>query len=786
MNRYTLLHKVGLIACCLLTTACQKDDPIDLTEQWTLTVDDKSDLTVEYYGHYSHFTVSQHGGHDSTLTISTDADWLRLSTERVPDDGIVKFLTEDNEGIDVRTASIRFCSAIRPERVVELTVRQLGLPLMGNNDMKDDYCVGWGFDAYQEFQSSTSVKGKVIDERALVDFDSDTTFNSYQESVRGRQSFEVFSAHSLQEMSNVLTKQVDKSVNFLFFKETTKRLQQVTNNSHDEHLYAYARLTKTVASKSMDNGVLEYLLDKGVTSIFTDEFKTLYDSIMQAQGSERVSLIKAMLNKFGTHVVTEASLGGMIDYVVTFDRQIISSLEASSEAHCGYFFGFKSKEESERINEHITSETNNKYAITIKGGKAELRDSLKSTVQNLDKGEQLNNDLLQQWNASINSAALYNEAQRSDLDIVDFKIFPIWKMFTDSEVQGTVMQLVIEKGKDSDCSFTDEELGTDNYIFTDIDQYDKFGTDEGSTLVKAVYGIEQSGKTTPLIEVCNEYVPKIRSDKRITVFYPIKDGRVRIGQGIFPGDGEGNPPAMLTFSGGDCFVNPINGYGYNKTLTTLYYLHGNLYTEDFGTPLNTLTKIYVDDQYLKFSGSNVTYPVVKIGSGYWTRCYIKEEMCFVENDLPKEQIVNGVLFANITLDNSTTFLNYNKEIYGSDVDKVTGLRSKWYMPMNKDVKNLGAYIGKNQKMLFKRQASGFEAQFLGYYGMYDDLSNNAMFQDGKMQIRYKDKCCYIASKDVKAVALYMLSDYTLNTCSQSDNNYYPVRLFRTSAYNYQH
>ncbi|WP_289479434.1 hypothetical protein, partial [Klebsiella pneumoniae] len=78
-------------------------------------------------------------------------------------------------------------------------------------------------------------------------------------------------------------------------------------------------------------------------------------------------------------------------------------------------------------------------------------------------------------------------------------------------------------------------------------------------------------------EVCNEYVPAIRGDKRITIIYGIKNGRTFHGVGFFPGDGEGNPPAFLTFSDGDVYVKPIKEKDAFEKVDTVYYLHGNIY-----------------------------------------------------------------------------------------------------------------------------------------------------------------------------------------------------------------
>lgn len=762
----------------LSLNSCQSDDPVLPSTEWRLAAESDKSLCFASNSRYYQFSVRQEGMQDTTIAITTDAEWLSLTTNRLPADGIVEFYALENKSISERSATIRFSSAINPEHVATLVVRQQGFPLTASNDgdanPQKDYGVGWGFNAYQDFQSSKSVAGKVINEQALQQFDSDTTFNSFQESVRGRQSFEVYSAHSLQEMSSTLTKTTEKTVNILFYKKTTKRFEKISTHSTSENLFAYARLTSTVASRSMDKGVLEYLVGKGETSIFTPQFKEVYDRIIRAGGTERTRLIQEMLSQYGTHIITEASLGGMIDYAVTFDRNVATTLETTSENYCSYFFGRRSKSESDRSQEHVTSSNGGDYAINISGGESKVRERLLSTTRSLEKGGQLNADDLSAWAASINSNCLYDEERRADLDIVDFHFLPIWKLFADKETQNAVLQQVIEMGANSNHAFTDEELGTDNYRIENIAQYDNFGTSPTATLVKVLYN-----GGVPIVEICSEYVPKIRTDKRITVFYPIKGGRTRIGQGIFPGDGEGNPPAMLTFSEGDCYVNPIDGYGYYDRITELYYLHGNLYAEGYGTALNRLGSTRVRDQYLSFLSNQ--YPVVKIGSGYWCRLALKKETSL---NLKYTKMVGNIPYIRVYYDKGDKATQTSKEVFGDDVDKLLGYRTKWYYPMKKDIEALYAYIGKNCKSMMKGQASGFEADFLGNYQIYDDITNRSL---GNYQQSYQGEYTFIPCReDIQAdcICLTLSKNYQLGFAKQSDSNYYPVRLFRTSYFHY--
>ena len=285
-------------------------------------------------------------------------------------------------------------------------------------------------------------------------------------------------------------------------------------------------------------------------------------------------------------------------------------------------------------------------------------------------------------------------------------------------------------------------------------------------------------------------MPKIRSDRRITVFYPIYNGRTRIGQGLFPGDGEGNPPSTLTFSEGEVYVNPIEGYGCYDKIDTAYYMHGNLYATNYGITCKTPSNITVREHKLTFNEWSVSYPVVKIGSGYWTRTYISKDMKFGYYNrstfIADELVVDNILFANIYETNASAFMSANKGIYGPDADEVYGERCLWYLPLASDRQNLTEYLGKNLKSLFKGQPSGFDAQFEGYFGVYDTGGNLLDYETRRDQ----GKKCYVPFKKSVASsngeALILSPDYTWTKVNTSSlYNYYPVRLFRTAYFTHK-
>lgn len=151
----------------------------------------------------------------------------------------------------------------------------------------------------------------------------------------------------------------------------------------------------------------------------------------------------------------------------------------------------------------------------------------------------------------------------------------------------------------------------------------KFGQSNSSTLVKVGYHNQ-----IPKVEICNEYVPEIRGDQRVNVIYPIYKEQTNIRRGIFIGD-KSTPPSEVMFDNvGGCYVRPLEGYRIGDKLSELYYIDGAFYTTNMGIDISDV-KLKFQDHYIDFEGGS-KYAVVKIGSGYWTRQNIKDELEFGE------------------------------------------------------------------------------------------------------------------------------------------------------------
>ncbi|MDE6009299.1 MAG: hypothetical protein K2G90_08845 [Muribaculaceae bacterium] len=767
---------VFLVAALL--SGCRSDSPLEEEQSLCLTC---AESVIESFGRYH--TLHIEGLPSDNFIFTLNQDWAAAETNTVGADGIIEFRVETNHSHLGRNLTITFSRPDNPVKRGEIMIYQKGLGEDGDNSDSDpmsDFRLGWGLNAYDEYQSSGSIRGEILDLDLIVSHDAAEGFQSLQEVVRSQLDYYCESAGSLREMSALLTRRQDKSSSFLGVTKTIARYSKISKESQSQQYYSYARMSKIVATKSIDAGALQYIIEKFPQEQlpFSAGFRQCYDNLLKNPTSAN---IRDLLNKFGTHVLIESNVGGMIDYIASFNRQYVGNLGELSKQQSSRVFGRGTTQASKELETSLTSNIASSYSVEVKGGDGALRSSLLKKIRDLDALATIPATELQTWFASIR----YTPDNKGNLDLVEFKVLPLWVLFKDNSLSQRVMQEVMAMQEQSNCKIPDQELSTDMYLFSANDSRFDFSdtSNTGTSLVKICYV-----KNIPVLEICEEYVPKIRSDKRIKVFYPIYNGKTNHSQGLFPGDGEGNRPAHLSFYEGTCYVTPIEEFEAFEKVTSIYYIHGNLYEKDYGNTCNTPRDLKVADHRLRFNGWTADYPVVKIGSGYWTRQYITQKMQFGVKGaggrfMTKETIADGLLFADIYQTNNTGFLSPNSGIYGQQTDSYDGKQLYWYLPLSENRVELVEYLGGNMKTLFKGQPTGFDAQFEGYYGSYDEDGTDLR----KAERRNKNLKCYVPFKNgttsSNGEAFVLSPDYTWKRIVTSASfNYYPVRLFRTSHF----
>ena len=726
---------------------------------------------------------------EGTITVTANADWLTLKTDTLPGDGIISLATSDNKGTTRREALLTFSSTTGSKATLRLYQRCLADDDVNADPAAEGY-LGYGYDIYQSLDNPMAVRKThaVLSLDQLRTQSSDITYELVHENRLSRTDFNIYSARSISEYATLLTNAASNTeVTLMGCKQNCDQLQQV---SRQEDLMvsnlAYGVMQKAVWSRTIDRGALMHLRDAGM-QLFTFEFKQDLQKVTGQTGAARADALAQLLDKYGTHVVIQADYGGKIDY--TFSMTKTGSLQYDEELRCQAEFtlGRLPKAEwSDKQSAVLSSSKQAQGAINITGGSPATRQQLQQDVAGLGAADGLPPEHLLQWLGSIN----YSDHPGSDesLDVVHFDIIPLWDLFT-GDFQLEVMQAVMSRADLSSCKVSDAMANIDLY-WIDLSEAVRFDNDDNASLSRILYV-----KGVPVLNICSEYVPMIRADERVNIAYPIYNNKVGLAQGffgLFLGDGI-HQPAYVMFDETDCYVEPIVTLTGGTVLNQIAYIGGNLYPDRHQLPFQNVTPEVHDDYFIyRYDGETHATPVVKVGSNFWTRRDITHGMGYTpdpdSDDDVREIMTDGTLFTRFQYDVTTQAARANSWSYGYD-------GKRWYLPQPLQIYQLFTYMGNTPKALFRRQVSGFNAQFNGYQGQADILNHNALGDNAR---RGKGELNILASKATSSVGdaclmvldshyrLQMIDDktYTGGDAQQWRTNYYPVRLCRGMGYEY--
>lgn len=774
----------GLFAtfAMLLPTGCS-DDTVPEAPQGSVQLEETS-VVLPQKGRYYSIAVTSNAA-PGTLSVTTDADWISISTPTVTDDGYAEFCAEPNYGDAGRDAVIIISA---PDgHAAECRVHQNSASDDDDNALAENFFyVGYGYNIFDSYQNTNSIYNPVIDIHKLA---AVSNGRGIQTQLRGGTDVETITATSLYEMAELLTKKMEKTESGLTgSKKTVVRFDEGSIGINETG-YAYINLKNTVASSAIDFSYIQYVMDKDngqSVDLFTADFRKMYDKVVK---SPTEANIKDIFKKYGTHIITFAELGSMMDVTVNFSREMSGALKMRAEDFADYFFNHEPSEfvDGNGKVQGMTTKLKSDNTFTISGGGEKEREQIVNDCVKLGKIRQ---ETLQAWLNSVPENPLTGDVDPRTLAPHNFQLVPIWSLFP-TEVVDKFLKCAKKESEKLTNSIAPYLTGIDYYAIN-IDRQPFMTFDaKDETLVRVLYA--GNGRVLqPVLEICNEYVPVLRGDKRVTVVYPIREGRVFHGSGLFPGDGEGNPPAFLTFSGGKVYVMPVKGADANDKLENVYYMHGNLYADDLGLNLTAPSRTNVEAQWLTVNHDDVgavNYPIVKIGSGYWTRQNMRGTMMFGEPIDPSdkysdyytyEEVRSGdnMLFANFFDGNQYDFLE-NNNTYGT-------ADGQWYIPAISDAADLSEYLGQNLKALLCNQASGFDAQFAGAYLRYDIMSGNKDL--GYYRYVHDGQYCFIPFKNnsTEGAVLVLDKGYNLKTMKVDNTRegFYPMRLFRTADYKY--
>jgi len=829
MKNKVIILAMKMAMVLLGLTACHDDTVSDDSpvENWSVSlvnIDDGSRLDpslLSRYASYESVTVSISGltADTRTVVITSDADWLKLGRDTLSADNIVTFTTTNNDGDSRRSAILTFADANHPERCATLTLSQLSAADQDTNgdDARANLYVGYGYNIYAALEDPMSVRttSPVLDMSHLRLLASMDAYHLIQDCHLSYTTMNYSAVNTIQALGeNLAERQTgDSEHNIQGCAQDCQTAVDVMEGEAKGHLdqqnYGQGSLEKAVASRVIDRGLLQALARQGklpLNAPFDFALKEIRRRL--ENGGDAREMTVQTLRRFGTHLVTQVDLGGRIDYIFTMSKHATFNTKQEMEQEIKYTLGQIGDNERHGTNLNTTSSKTADGAIKIHGGSEATRKVLQDDINDKQFKGQLKPSHVTAWLASIN----YSDhlTLDEDLDVVHFELVPLWDVVY-PDLRQLFLDETLRMVQDSDCQLPASTLGTDIYEF-DTDQwpylFDFSHATADSTLCRLLY-MDYNSKSNegigsaiedasgdPVLQVCSEYVPKIRTDQRVTIVYPIHEQKVRLNEGLFLGDGV-HQPAWVGFKDDDCYVNLIDDLPPGTYIKQFWFVNGNLKLKNPSTieGLHGKNPIVKDDCFYYTFNYLYKYPIVKIGSNFWTRRNVDNDMGFTSDPDSKrnradEHLVDSVLYARFYYDIGYYQRKDNGWQWGYEPNNyyTDKPNQKWYMPLSTEIENLYAFLGFNPKALYAGQQSGFNAQFHGYYGVHD-LLNNVGFGTNNA-IRYRNEYMFLASRagiSDKTQVLVLDREYHLYLMEPLGNwssDYFPLRPVRGWMYTY--
>lgn len=437
--------------------------------------------------------------------------------------------------------------------------------------LKRSQGIGYGFDA-----SGSIIESEYFTENPVIDLakmqekygalgqdeklDIELYNQLFSDEARYYTDLDIYTGSTLKEISAQETREVFDDDTFLGFGSYYMKRENFNQYKLHEDIVSKLQIKHIVRSCDIDMGIVDYFLSKGDSSVLCGEFLASVNTLCKdLKGIQNVTyeMVSPFCQKWGTHLVSMANLGGIMDYTLIIERDSCYNSKEVTSWIGEKAFGI-SVNESLHSQIHQTLENSNQIKFSswldANGGNKSLLRELKNIGTTTDKKtiKELDTDLsskFEEWVKSIN-----DKSDESDNTvIVSGRMIPYYQLFTDLERRSILVKVFkAYLNKTAPAS----ELDEPKYGYIDVVKNSKSVIQE-----PCVYIAEDSSCI-----ICTEYVPAIRPDRPCMVAYPLivcndqKVGertkrRAFFDSGYFLGDKD-HRPGKVKWYGNDSHYEP--------------------------------------------------------------------------------------------------------------------------------------------------------------------------------------------------------------------------------------
>ena len=607
MWKNILLKTTLLLTLLTGFTACQDDDVIDETklEAGPVSISvPQNPWHIPSRADFYMFLVESQG---YAWTASTESDWLTLdTTQGLHGSTYLRFSVEENTDPFARVAVITVADSQNPDEYrLQVRIRQSGYNDEDNatltGDMLKKHRMGYGYDVMKDYASDESFSDlPILDYEQVVKLEEEKNMLIISEDRRHYQEIETFSGNTLTELASKLTDNMTSGGTFLGCGKITTSSTSVFRSKTIEQSCGYIRLKQITSSRTIDLGALAAEATSDDSPLYSKEFREAIRNMKSVGDASNI------INTFGTHIVSSADLGGSISLEVLISREQSVEEEHSVKTVTKKVFGKKTSQSSSTYDKYVEQNgLDYQASIDCTGGTVATQNAIKAYI---DRKEQVPSSAIINWQNTFQDDPA--ETQDYNVGMVGCQLAPIYTLINDPTKQAW-MKEAFEKYTNTPVTKYEDTPATVNIASA---QQTWKNDNHKRVLIGKLDNADR-------VLLANEYVPTIRTDKTVTVAYPVLNGKAFYYSGVFVGD-EDHAPGNVRWLGN----NPV--YEPSENITP----NNATYSSLFNTDTKSLKQLYIynggvnilpsDEQGKAVSFSQINtpqsrIPLVKVGNYLW-------------------------------------------------------------------------------------------------------------------------------------------------------------------------
>lgn len=360
---------------------------------------------------------------------------------------------------------------------------------------------------------------------------------------------ESVTGNSTSAVANQLSINAGIEVGFSAFKVAVDAGYAKNNTGNEKYTYAMEEIQHIVGSRELRPNALRYMAQQGM-DIFQTTFKRYIDALKANPNDE--TTMRRLLNQYGTHVITQGTLGGELKLSMQLketDKISSSDIHAALELgvsviNVGGDFNMNSEEKAIASNTSISLSTyggNNVYSLAPGTTFAEFQNQVK------DKKK------LDGWVSTIQN--------KTSLALIDMETIPIYDLLPTEASRNALRKFMTGKYQDEIYANDTTYHGPDLYVLQNF--YQKINEERESSLTIPEIDVEVVARRM--------LMPELSDTEYSTVIYSGNIGKVDYTRGFFVGSPTRKPCKFHTDR------------------------NGRFVTEEFETlSTGALTELYVD------------------------------------------------------------------------------------------------------------------------------------------------------------------------------------------------